>query len=137
VPALGARRLQQLQAVEIDRLYVALAQKLKPRTAHHVHTVFGACLGTATRKGLLLANPMLRVEQVPSPGESSHGMGLDADGLRRVVEGFQESALFPIVATAALTGARRNEILALRWTDFDLSTSHCESKGRSRKRRRV
>ena len=119
VPALGARRLQQLQAVEIDKLYVALAQKLKPRTAHHVHTVFGACLGTATRKGLLLANPMLRVEQVPSPGESSHGMALDGDGLRKVVEGFRGSALFPIVATAALTGARRNEILALRWTDFD------------------
>src|SRR5262249_27561 len=72
-----------------------------------------------TRKGLLLANPMLRVEQVPSPGESSHGMALDADGLRNVVEGFRGSALFPIVATAALTGARRNEILALRWSDFD------------------
>jgi hypothetical protein len=57
---------------------------------------------------------MLRVEQVPSPGESSHGMALDADSLRRVVEGFRGSALFPIVATAALTGARRNEILALR-----------------------
>jgi integrase len=65
-------------------------------------------------------NPMLRVEQVPSPGESSHGMALDADSLRRVVEGFRRSALFPVVATAALTGARRNEILALRWTDFDL-----------------
>jgi hypothetical protein len=84
VPALGARRLQQLQAFEIDRLYVTLAQKLKPRTAHHVHTVFGACLGTATRKGLLLTNPMLRVEQVPSAGESSHGMALDADSLRLV-----------------------------------------------------
>ena len=48
-------------------------------------------------------------------------MALDADSLRMVVEGFRGSALFPIVATAALTGARRNEILALRWTDFDPS----------------
>jgi integrase len=119
VPTLGGRRLQHLQATEIDGLYVMLATKLKPRTAHHVHIVFGACLGTATRKGLLMANPMARVEQVPSPGESDHGLALDAEGLRKLINGFRASVLFPIVATAALTGARRNEILALRWTDFN------------------
>jgi integrase len=62
---------------------------------------------------------MARVEQVPSPGESDHGLALDADGLRKLIDGFRASVLFSIVATAALTGARRNEILALRWTDFD------------------
>jgi integrase len=56
---------------------------------------------------------------VPSPGESDHGLALDADELRKLIDGFRESALFSIVAAAALTGARRNEILALRWTDFD------------------
>ena len=121
MPVLGSRRLQQLQATEIDALYVALAAKLKPRTAHHVHVVLGACLATATRKGLLTANPMERVEQVPSPGESDHGMALDADGLRKLIEGFRGSVLFPIIATAALTGARRNEILALRCIDFDVA----------------
>jgi integrase len=118
-PTLGGRRLQQLQATEIDGLYLALSAKLKPRTAHHVHVVLGACLGTATRKGLLMANPMARVEQVPSPGESDHGFALDAEALRKLIEGFRGSALFPIVASATLTGARRNEILALRWSDFD------------------
>jgi integrase len=32
----------------------------------------------------------------------------------------KDSVLFPIVAVAAFTGARRNEILALRWTDLDV-----------------
>jgi integrase len=118
-PVLGERRLQQLQATEIDDLYVSLAAKLKPRTAHHVHVVLNACLGTAVRKGLMMSNPMARVEQVPSPGESDHGLALDADELRKLVEGFSGSVLFPIIVTAALTGARRNEILALRWVDFD------------------
>ena len=59
------------------------------------------------------------VEQVPSAGESDHGMVLDADGLRRLLDGFRGTVLFPIVATAAFTGARRNEILALRWSDLD------------------
>jgi len=84
-----------------------------------VHIIFGACLSAAKRKRLLISNPMEYVEQVPSAGESDHGMVLDADGLRRLLDGFRGTVLFPIVATAAFTGARRNEILALRWSDLD------------------
>jgi integrase len=119
VPTLGARPLQQLQPTEIDALYQKLEDKIAPRTAHHVHTVFGSCLTTAMRKGLRATNPLDRAEKVPSPGESDHGMALDSDQLRLLVEGFKGSVLFPIVAVAAFTGARRNEILALRWTDLD------------------
>jgi integrase len=120
LPVLGSRRLQQLQAVEIDRLYAALAEReVGPQTQVMVHIVFGACLSAAKRKRLLISNPMEYVEQVPSAGESDHGMVLDADGLRRLLDGFRGTVLFPIVATAAFTGARRNEILALRWSDLD------------------
>jgi integrase len=66
-----------------------------------------------------MTNPMARVEKVPSPGESDHGAVLDTDELRKLIEGFRTSALCPIVATAVFTGARRNEILALRGTDLD------------------
>src|SRR5215469_12003210 len=62
---------------------------------------------------------MLDVIKVPSPGEADHGIALDADELRALVHGFKESVLFPIIAVAAFTGARRGEVLALRWQDFD------------------
>jgi integrase len=45
---------------------------------------------------------------------------LDEEQLRILLDGFRGSALFPIVATAAFTGCRRNEILALQWTDLDV-----------------
>jgi integrase len=96
-------------------------RQLDAAQRHHVHVVFNACLGATTRKGILTSNPMARVEQIPAPGETNHGLALDADELRKVVEGFRGTALFEIVAVAGLTGARRNEILALRWTDFDTS----------------
>jgi integrase len=122
VPTLGPRPLQQIQASEIDGLYTRLEQsgELSPRTLHHVHTVLGACLNTAVRKGLLVASPIERAEKVPSPGESDHGAVLDQDQLRTLVEGFKGSVLFPIIALTAFTGARRNEILALRWSDLDI-----------------
>lgn len=164
-PVLGTRRLQQLQPQEIDALYLGMATAkrgkdvgadvekaetvpetakktaaaIAPRTQRHVHSVFNACLAAATRKGLLVANPMLRVEQIPSvkptPVEATSGPDdLDADAddrddigeglseaeLAKLISGFKSSTIFPIVALAAATGARRNEILALRWTDLDV-----------------
>jgi integrase len=120
VPTLGERPLQQVQATEIDALYVQLVERRSVRTAHHVHVVLGACIGAATRTRRLVRNPMLELAKVPSPGEADHGMALEADQLRTLVQGFKGFALFPIVAVAAFTGARRNEILALRWDDLDV-----------------
>ncbi|MDI1347118.1 MAG: site-specific integrase [Pseudolabrys sp.] len=118
-PKLGARPLQKLAANEIDGLYLGLDGRIAPRTAHHVHVVFNSCLSTAERKGLLRANPMRRVEQVPSPGESDHGLALDESELTKLIAGFKASlAMYAPVAIAAATGVRRNELLALRWSDF-------------------
>ena len=72
------------------------------------------------RTGKLNANPMDRVQRVPDAGDDDGiGQALDEEQLSSLVQGFKKSALFPIVAVAAYTGARRGEILALRWTDFD------------------
>jgi integrase len=119
IPKLGKRPLQQLQATEIDQLYGELGECMSPRTAHHVHSVLGACLGTAARTRRIVRNPMLELVKVPSPGEATHGSVLDAEELEALIQAFKGSALFPIVATACRTGARRGEILALRVSDLD------------------
>jgi len=134
MPAIGNRPLQQLQAHEIDRFYAGMAEakKIAPQTQHHVHVVLSACLGTATRKGLMLTNPMARVEQIPSLKSVPIEPELDADDetddigeglgevdLAALISGYRSSSIYPVVVLAAATGARRNEILALRWTDLD------------------
>jgi integrase len=132
MPVLGDKQLQQLRAPDIDKLYADIEAKgeIAARTAHHVHTVFGACLATAHRKGMIETNPMVRVEQVPNPEgqvlddderESDDiGEGLDEAELARLITGFATSSLYPVVAVAAATGARRNELLALRWGDLNV-----------------
>src|SRR5205807_9970143 len=64
---------------------------------------------------------MLELAKVPSRGEVDHGMVLEEAQLRTLLQGFKGLSLFPIVATAAFTGARRNEILALRWDDLNVT----------------
>jgi integrase len=128
-PVLGNLLLQKLRAPEIDTLYANMAEAklIAPRTQHHVHTVLSSCLATAHRKGLISANPMLKVEQVPAPDNfdpdeetDDIGEGLSELELAALIAGFRSSSsLFAIVALAAASGARRNELLALRWTDLD------------------
>jgi integrase len=118
VPALGTRQLQSIQPGDIDNLYVALEKKLAVRTVSHLHSTLGACLKAAVRKGLLLSNPVARAE-APQPGEADHGMVLDKDQLRTLLDGFRSLPIFPIIAIAVNTGARRSEILGLQWIDFD------------------
>lgn len=110
---------QQIDHADIDKLYLGLEGKVSPRTARHVHSVFNACLGTAVRKKKIALNPMEAVEKIPFAGDSDVGVALDDQQLRTLVQGFKGSVLFPIVGVAAFTGARRNEILALRWFDLD------------------
>jgi integrase len=118
VPVLGKRPVQRIAPTEIDELYTALETRLSTRTVHHVHTVLGACFNAAVRKGLLVLSPVAKAE-APVPGDSEPGQVLDQDQLTALLAGFRGSTLYPIVAVACFTGARRNEILALRWSDFD------------------
>jgi integrase len=122
LPILGQRPLQKIQPTEIDKLYGKLEHDpehpLAPRTVHHIHYILGACFKSAVKKKLLASNPVAGAD-APVPGESDHGVALDREQLRRLVEGFRPSPLFEIVAVAAATGMRRNEILALRWSDLD------------------
>ena len=119
IPALGERRLQQLHATDIDNLYEDLENKLAPRSQHQVHVALGACIRAAMRKGLLSVNPIDRAEKVPSPGECDHGQVLDQEQLASLVQSFRGTTIYAIIATAAFTGARRNEIHALQWSDLD------------------
>jgi integrase len=118
-PTLGQTRLQQLQSSAIDKLYAGFKGKMSDTTAHHVHTVFKACLSAAVRKKLLSRNPVDDVEKIPAAGDFDHEVLDDAE-LARLVAGFKDSPLYPIVAVSAFAGPRLRETIALAWENVDL-----------------
>lgn len=118
LPALGDRRLQAITPRDIDSLFGGL--RLAPRTLRFVFTVFKACLATAVKKKVLATNPASDAERPRAPtGEV--GKALDETELARLVRGFAGHPLYPLVATAAFTGMRKGEVLALQWSDIDLA----------------
>jgi integrase len=88
-------------------------------TIHHVHVVLSAALATATRQNIVAISPMTKTQTKPKKGDPNPGVILDEAQLGKLVAGCRGMRAFPIIALAAATGMRRNELLALRWSDFD------------------
>jgi integrase len=115
----GTLALQKLTGSMIDDLYIELEQNLATRTVLHLHNALRPCLASAVKKKLIPANPADDAE-APNPGDTGDITVLDETDLAKLVRGFRGHALEWIVDIAACTGARRNEIIALCWSDLDL-----------------
>jgi integrase len=93
---------------------------LSARTVRHVAFLIHDCLESAVRWGLLPANPMDRV--VLPKAEKKEIRALDKEGLSQLLGAVRGTRLFPLFVTAASTGCRRGELLALEWQDIDFQT---------------
>ena len=119
-PELGKVRLAKLTAGDLDRLYAKLTAKgNKATTVRRVHALIGAALHQAENWTLVERNvarraspPVVYAAQVDAP---------DPSQVRAIVEAAEkvEPALAAMLLIAAVTGARRGELCALRWSDID------------------
>ena len=119
-PELGKIKLSRLTACDLDRLYAKLKAKGNaPMTVRHVHTFIGTALHQAERWQLVDRNvarqatpPTVHATEVVAPKPAE---------VQRIIEAAEalEPMLAALLLTAALTGARRGELCALRWSDVD------------------
>ena len=132
IPLIGAVELQLLTPVDLDGLYSKLlatgvtkangtSRPLSMRTVRYVHTIARKALGDAERKGLVARN----VARLSTPPSSSSTRAPEMKiwqpaQLRSFLAGIQESAYYPMLRTASMSGLRRGELCGLRWEDVDL-----------------
>jgi integrase len=119
-PAIGHIRLDKLAAADLDQLYGQLGNEGRSSaTIRRVHSLISAALHQGERWELVAQNvarratpPPVRSAPVraPTPAEVqtllAHAKQLD-------------ESLARMLLIAALTGCRRGELCALRWTDID------------------
>lgn len=120
-PVLGSVRLNKLSPALLDTAYRQwFDEGLSPATVHKYHSILSAACRQAVKWGWLGSAPTERatpprVERkemvVPTPERLK--------GLIRAAEK-EDGVLATAIALAALTGARRGELVALRWSDVDL-----------------
>ena len=117
-PELGHIKLSKLTAYDLDRLYDKLTAKgNRPITVRHVHSLISAALRQGERWDLVSGNVSLKAT-APS-GRVSEVAAPSPDEVLRMVSiaRMRMPVLGDVLLFAALTGARRGEMCALRWTD--------------------
>jgi integrase len=125
-PHIGGLRLQAVRPARITKLYRDLVTSggrngkgLSPRTVAYVHAVLRKAFGDAVRVDQLLAsNPVERAKR-PRTQRNEPGKVWDAAQLRTFLDVAKAHRLSAFFHLAAYTGARRGELLNLRWRDVD------------------
>ncbi len=120
-PALGSVRLNRLEPDTLDGWYQRwLAEGLSPSTVRIYHSILSASCRQAVKWGWIdraptdgaeRANAQVAHHEGPTPAQFSAMVAAAA---------IDDPVLAAAIALAALTGARRGELVALRWSDIDL-----------------
>ena len=121
VPRFGDTPVLKLRAADLDQWYAALRRSASPGTIRKYHNVIHATYKMAERYDRVPSNPAAKasppkITRKPITIPTLEELLL----LSSACDAFDPRLGFA-VHLAAVTGARRGEVLALRWSDFDES----------------
>lgn len=134
IPRVGGVRLQDLRPLMISQLYAGLrvdggreGSELGWQSVQSIHRTLSTALNAATRMQLIHSNPAERAQLPPRPRASTREDREAEDlkvftpvQLRTFLGVGGDHRLGCLFHLAAYTGARRGELLHLRWSDVDL-----------------
>ena len=130
VPRIGRMRLQALRPAVISKLYRDLAEHggrdgapLSAITISHIHRTLRKALADAVDvEQLLAANPAARSKR-PKSSAVEPIQVWTVEQLGSFLAAARSHRLFAFYRLAAYTGARRGELLYLRWSAVDLDAA--------------
>jgi integrase len=120
-PRLGRVKLHQLSAKHLDDLYGAMKEAgQSPKTIRNHHAIISSALHQGVRWEWLRNNVAERAR--PPRVAQRRVQAPTVEVVREVIEEAErrDPRLAPLLMLAALTGMRRGELCALRWSDVDL-----------------
>ena len=126
IPALGSMPVAKLTPADLDRFYRQLLEvgrsrgPYAPATIRRVHGIIRRALTQGVRWGWITHNPAIDASppRVPNKELKPPDPGQVVQLFRLAQESGPDLANF--IMLAASSGARRGELLALRWGDIDL-----------------
>ena len=135
-PHIGNLRLQAITPGRLTKLYRDLTISggrdgagLSPRTVEYVHAVLRKAFRDAVVVDqILLSNPVERAKR-PRKARSEPGRVWTPAQLRAFLETARQHRLFAFYRLAVYTGARRGELLNLRWRNIDLDRGEVRITG--------
>jgi integrase len=122
IPELGARKLRELSADDIDRWLAAKAKSLSTDTLRQLRSILKRAVTRAQARDKVKRNVVLLCD-VPAgrPGRPSKAFNLDQ--AEAVLDASSGTTMYAYIVLSILIGARTEELRALTWDHVDLEGS--------------
>ena len=119
-PALGHRKLKDLNRAEVRKLYASKGDALSPRTVDYIHITLQKALSQAVRDDLIPRN----VAAGERPHSTRHVSpdrvkALSPAQVRALLDAARGTRNEALYVVALHTGLRQGELLGLNWSDLD------------------
>lgn len=120
LPHIGSEPVNKITTTRITRLWEKLEDDgVSPHKLKRSYTILKLSFDLGYRLGWVPANPVSKVTPTP-PAKTSKPMAMDPEVARALLAKVESDVeLYAWLRVASATGARRGEVIALRWSDID------------------
>ena len=120
IPPLGARRLRDLSAEDVDQWLLTRSREVSTRTLRLMHSLLNRAVRRAMARDKVKRN-VVALCDVPTGKHGRPSKSLTFEQAEAVLVAADEFPLHAYVVLSLLTGARTEELRALHWHDVDLN----------------
>lgn len=122
-PFFGDRPVER---VDVDHVaayrHAKLRGGLSAKTVQNHLTFLHGLFAHALKRGWVISNPVAALDRPPQKGADPDIQFLDSGELEALLRATDDPRDRTLFLTAAMSGARQGELLALRWCDIDWTT---------------
>lgn len=120
IPALGKRKLRQLTVEDIEKLLHEKSAILGTRSLKIIHSILNRAVTHAQARDKVRRN-VVTLCNVPVGRQGRPSKSLTLDQAVAILQASEKSSLHAYIVLSLLTGARTEELRALRWCHVDLA----------------
>jgi hypothetical protein len=118
IPSLGARKLRELSADDVDRWLATKAGELSTRSLREVRSVLKRSIDRAQARDKVKRNVVL-LSEIPTGRPGRPSKALHFVQAEAVLAAAEKTSLDAYVVLSMLVGARTEELRALTWSQVD------------------
>jgi integrase len=135
LPALGSRKVAAVTFTDVDRLHHKISESGKLYRANRVLATLSKMFALAIRWQWRSDNPARGIERNPEAKRTRYLSGGELARLAEALAAHDDQQAANVVRLLLLTGARRGEVLSMRWDHLDMATGVWTKPGATTKQK--